>query len=391
MIHNLESKSNLIIDNIKTESKKNKRNYGIDLLRIVSMINIVNLHLNLYSGQLYSSVTSPKYFNIWRLEVFSFWAVDGFALISGIVGYKRYKFSNLIYIWFQACFYSTFISLYLYFINKNKININILFKSLFPVLNNRQWYLNAYFSMYLLLPFINYGINLLNKKVYRNLILFFVLFYSFYSLIAKIVGKWNISFLIEGYSSMWLLILYIIGGYFGKYIIIKKIKIDIKYYIFYLLIYIICSLLSSEIYFKLLKTKSKIPKKLLISYISPTILIQAISLIMLFSRLNINFKMSIKIISFLTPLTFSVQLIHLPLFQSKPKIIKNLYKFLILFKSNLIFFKIYGLSIIVYFICIVIDYFRLLIFKLFKIKEICLLLENKIPLIYDKLIENLNI
>ena len=141
------------------------------------MINILNLHLNLFSGQLHLSFTSSKYFNIWRLEVFSFWAVDGFGLISGIVGYKIYKFSNLIYLWFQAWFYSTFISLYLFFIKK-KYNINLIL-SLLPLLNGKQWYVNAYFSMYLLLPFINYGINLLNRKVYRNLIIFFFFFFHF--------------------------------------------------------------------------------------------------------------------------------------------------------------------------------------------------------------------
>ena len=147
----------------------------------------------------------------------------------------------------------------------------------------------------------------------------------------------------------------------------------------------------SEIYFKLIKIKSKVPNKLLISYISPTMVIQAISLIMFFSKLNINFKWNIKIISFLTPLTFSVQLIHLPLFQSKIKIIVILFEYVKLLKRNLIFFKIYGLSILLYLICATIDYFRLLIFKLFKIREICLLIEKKSPLLFDKFLDYLNI
>jgi surface polysaccharide O-acyltransferase-like enzyme len=134
-----------------------KRNYGVDLLRIISMINIINLHINLFSRQLSLNYTSPKFYSIWRLEVFSFCAVDCFGLISGIVGYKRYKFSNLIYIWIQLCFYSTSISLFLFI--KNQINIKDLFLSLFPILIKRHWYINAYFSMYLLLPFINHGIN----------------------------------------------------------------------------------------------------------------------------------------------------------------------------------------------------------------------------------------
>ena len=376
-------------ENIKNNTKLIKRNYGIDLLRIFSMINIVNLHLNLFSGQTSFSYRSPKFFNIWLLEIFSFWAVDGFGLISGIVGYKRYKFSNLIYFWFQAWFYSTCITFYLYFINKNIMNKKYFIISLLPILSRQQWYVNAYFSMYLLLPFINYGINLLNRKVYRNLIIFFILFYSFYNLIGDILEKK--SDLIQSYSSMWLTILYIIGAYFGKYIIIDKIKIDLIFYIFYLLIYIISSFLSSKIFFKLFKIKSKIPNKLLIKYVSPTVLIQAISLVMFFSRLNIKFNWNIRIISFLTPLTFSVQLIHQPLFQYKTPIKIILFNFLKSFKSNFLFFKIYGLAVIVYFICIIIDYFRFVIFKLLKIRGICLLLERKVPLLFDNFLYKLKI
>ena len=53
-------------------TKKKGRNYGIDLLRIFSMINIINLHINLFSRQLVLEFSSPKFKAIWRLEVFSY-------------------------------------------------------------------------------------------------------------------------------------------------------------------------------------------------------------------------------------------------------------------------------------------------------------------------------
>ena len=56
------------INKIKKDSiKKTDRNYGIDLLRVFSMINIINLHINLFSGQLSSKFNSVKYKSIWRL------------------------------------------------------------------------------------------------------------------------------------------------------------------------------------------------------------------------------------------------------------------------------------------------------------------------------------
>ena len=193
----------------------NKRNYGIDLLRVFSMINIINLHINLYSRQIYLNFDNPKFRNIWSLEIFSYPAVNCFGLISGFVGYKKYKFSNIIYLWIIAFFYSILISTYLFF--TGKINKNNLFISFLPILIKRSWYINAYFSMYLLLPFINCGIISVKRSFHRNLVIFFILFYSAYSIIAKI-KRYNLNlFLYNGYSAMWLIILYIIGAYFGKY------------------------------------------------------------------------------------------------------------------------------------------------------------------------------
>ena len=176
---------------------------------------------------------------------------------------------------------------------------------------------------------------------------------------------------------MWLTILYIIGAFFGKYIIIEKNEIGVISFIIYILIYISCSFLSSEIKFKLIKIKSKIPDNILINYLSPTILCQAISLIISFSRINIKNKHVKKIISFLTPLNFSALLIQGRLFRTNINIINRLFKLLNEFKSNKIYFKVYGLGIIIYFLCIFIDYFRLMIFKVFKIREFCLFLEKK--------------
>ena len=125
----LNEKSNFyeINQNKKEFIKINGRNYGIDLLRIFSMINIINLHINLFSRQLFINILSPKYKQIWRLEVYSYPAVNCFGLISGIVGYKKYKFSNLIYIWLTVFFYSISISIYLFIVKEIGINKKMLF------------------------------------------------------------------------------------------------------------------------------------------------------------------------------------------------------------------------------------------------------------------------
>ena len=379
------------MDEKKNLINKKQRNYGIDLLRIFSMINIINLHINRYSYLLsIFDFSSPKYKHIWRLEIFSYPAVDNFGLISGIVGYKKYKFSNLIYLWIKSSFYSIFLTIYSIFIHKKKIKKKIIILSLFPILIKRNWYINAYFSMYLLIPIINNGIILLNKNIHRNLIISFIFFYNVYYIISIILGLYSISELLNnGYSSMWLIILYIIGAYIGKYKISKKKKITRVYIFSYLLMYLFSFLYTSEITFKLIEFKSTITK-IFINYISPTIIMQSISLIMILSKIDIKNKLLIKIISFLSPLTFSALLIHEILFREKSNKIKILFNWIIDFKNEMLFYKIYGTGVIIYLICVFIDYIRLIIFKLLRIRDFCLFLERIIPDLTEKIILFLN-
>lgn len=67
-------------------SKTTKRNSGIDLLRIISMIMIVTLHLLGHGGILNNlePFTSGHY-SAWTLEIIAYCAVNCYALISGYV------------------------------------------------------------------------------------------------------------------------------------------------------------------------------------------------------------------------------------------------------------------------------------------------------------------
>jgi surface polysaccharide O-acyltransferase-like enzyme len=188
------------------EKKIINRNYGIDLLKIISMLNIIILHINLFSRNLSFKLINPRNKIAWRMEALSYWSVNCFGMISGIVGYKRYRMSNLIYLWFQVAFYSILITLIISFIKKFNVNKRDLFLSFFPILIKRHWYVNAYFSMYLFLPFLNNGINALQKTELRNIIFIFFAFFSLYNIIAVIYDKENYHFLNNGYSTLWLMI-----------------------------------------------------------------------------------------------------------------------------------------------------------------------------------------
>mgnify|MGYP007102016465 CR=1 FL=1 len=354
--------------------KENKRNYGLDLLKIIAMINVINLHINNHTLHLNLEPTNIKYKQILRLDSFSFWPVNAFGLISGIVGYRRFKLINLIYIWFEYCFYSVILSLYLY--NKSQIDKRNLFLSFFPLGINRHWYVNAYIFTYLFLPFITNTINSINKNFFTKLVLIYFFLYSIYHIIIIVVfniKQTNYDYINGGYSTLWLLILYIVGGFIGRFYINKYLISNL----IFLSIYLISSLVTSEYIFYSIKL-DKHPNKMLLNYFSPTIIIQALSLILFFSNLKIKNKYLLNVINFLNPLNFNVTLIHSRVFYFKVPLLLKFYKFINSLSPDYLFFKIYISSIIIYFICAFFDYFRFLIFKIIKVKNLCYYIEKKL-------------
>ena len=92
-----------MFDNASDNIRLDKRNYGIDLLRLVSMFLIVVLH-SLSRGALVG--VSP--FNIhyevgFLIEALTYCAVNCFALISGYVGVdSKFKYRRIVPIWLQV-------------------------------------------------------------------------------------------------------------------------------------------------------------------------------------------------------------------------------------------------------------------------------------------------
>lgn len=102
--------------------------------------------------------------------------------------------------------------------------------------------------------------------------------------------------------------------------------------------------LFSSFFFILLIKYSKIPCKLLINDLATIIILEYISLIFIFSRLNIKNNIIKKIIVFFTPLIFNTTLINIHLIGDN--LFHHKKKFLSLIKNNqkFIFFKIYGMA-----------------------------------------------
>ena len=240
-----------------------------------------------------------------------------------------------------------------------------------PVMNGEYWYFTAYFVMYMFIPILNSVLEKFNKKqVGVMLTIGFVLFSLFPTILM------NDPFMLgAGYSCWWLTYLYLLGGYINKYNIFNNSSV------FNYLVYYICSVLFtflSKINFEFLTMKIFGEVRygmMFINYVSPTILFCAICLVIGFSKMKFN-NFFAKLISFFAPLSFSVYLIH-----NNRLLLNKFWVNSFVYLTEYSVFKMIGSIFIiafgVYLICSLIDYIRFLLFKLFKVKEAILKLENK--------------
>lgn len=350
------------------------RNYGIDLLRIVSMVMIVVLHV-LGHGKLLESVEtgSSKYYVLWFMETMAYCAVNCYGLISGYVGYgKKFKLSNLFHIWMEVFFYSVGIAIVFKIFNSS-IGLKKIIPSLFPVTLNAYWYFSAYFIMFFFTPFIQYLIERLSKRKATLLVGCTILLASVFQLFVKE----DYFALNAGYTALWLSALYIFGAYIKKYNVLFSVRKRILF-----LVYLICVLISFGYKFALETTGFKFPSvfsyisnsNLLIQYNSPTILLCGIVLLFLFSKIRLN-KVIVKLIALFAPAAFGVYLIHDNQMIEKyvmPQIsaLKDLNEFLLPC-------VVIGLVFAIWLICSLIDVARIRLFKLIKVKQFSVWLEKK--------------
>jgi surface polysaccharide O-acyltransferase-like enzyme len=190
-------------DSIGNIVKKVKvRNAGVDLVRILSMYSIIIQHI-LNHGKVINKYN--KYRELILMSITCFWNVTTYALISGYIGYKSNKYSNLLYLWFWAIFYSSSINFY---INKFRPEFKtgkVNYTNFYPVTFETYWYFTSYFGMYLFLPVINKGIAYLTKIELR---IVFITLIVIYIIVKDIVNPKGDPFRMDGgYSSIWLFIM----------------------------------------------------------------------------------------------------------------------------------------------------------------------------------------
>ena len=366
--------------NVKKIELNPKRNYGIDFLRILSMLFVLLLHI-LKQGGILSSLDklSLGYNLAWFIEVCAYCAVNCYALISGFIGYgSKHKYSNIINLYIQTAFYALLATGVFYVISPDEIGEKAFIKAVLPFGFNLYWYFTAYFCMFFFIPFMNKVLETCDKKQLTGLVVFSIMFFSIFPLIFEK----DIFFTNNGYSVVWISILYMIGGYIRKYEIYKKIS-NLKCVVLYFAgVFITFGQKVIVEYVKLKLSGETVNEGAFIKYTSPTMVLCAISLLCLFAKVNFKDGMK-KVTAIFSPFAFSVYLIHTAPFVWS-KIMKNRFVMFADFNPFGMVVAVLVTAVSIFLLCSFIDFIRTQLFKLLKIKELSIKIESFVTKLFDK-------
>ena len=267
-----------------------EHNYGIDLIKIVSMICIAMLHI-LRQGGILGGCRNPsaQLDTAWLLETGAFCAVNCFALASGyLMVMHRFRISRIISLWFQVVFYTVLITWIFSKLHPAMVTAEIWRRAFFPVITNQYWYFTAYFCMFFFTPVFNAGLCAIGKK---ELLTVLAAAYILFSVIPAVTGN-DLFFTKAGYSVIWLSLMYICGGAIRR--------LNAEQYIHWLpcmFVYAVCMYITWK-------------HRDLISYTFPLIVLGSASLFLAFAQIRCTNRICCTVIRFFVPLAFSVYLIH---------------------------------------------------------------------------------
>lgn len=276
--------------------KNKKRQYNIEVLRIISMFLVLLIHYNFsINGQPDNEMLSLDFYKsigILELQSLDVVCVNCFILISGYFGihWKWYSFFNFI---FQIFFWVIFSYIFACFIHYEAVSYSLFLHKIATFLSY-NWFILSYLGLYLFAPVLNKFIENSSKS---ELVLFtfaFYLFQTVFGYLTKSVPEFN-----DGMSFISLIGLYFLGACIRildtKYFKLNK-YLDLTIYLGLGFLLTIISLIAIRLGF----TKS------VYGYMNPIVLMESLSLYLFFTKININAPW----VMFFSSSAFAVYLFH---------------------------------------------------------------------------------
>ena len=327
---------------------------NIELLRIISMLMILALHVNFFLlGSPSTSEISNNSIGAFSRTFFEFVcivAVNVFVLISGWFGIKVKK-KGLLSFLYQIIFFYLGIYLVFVLIGEKPFNFDGIEEAFF--LKKTGWFIKAYLCLYLLSPVLNMFVEKSTEQQLKMVIVSFFVFQSIYGWLYPDATK----YFAGGYSAISFIGLYFLARYirlYGKNFKVFNFKRQYDLYIFF----IICLL--ETISFIIFRLNSAAFVSILWIYSSPFVIISALYLLLYFSKIDITSQTINKI----AKSSFSAYLFHssfciMPFYKKFAFLIYNNYSSVICLLLMFLF------VIAVYLLATLIDQLRIFTWKQF--------------------------
>lgn len=284
------------MSSLKTENKVRESNF--ELLRIIAMFMVLILHADfqaLGAPDKIEIINHPMAATIKVLfEMASIVAVNVFVLISGWFGIRP-SFQGISKFIFQCLFFS--LGIYTVVLIKGDVQFSIRgLADCFAMMGGGYWFITSYICLYILSPVLNAFMDNTEKNTYRWVLIAFFVFQTIYAFCSG-----GASFFVKGYSAMSFIGLYMLAGYFKRYVDISKYSRKI-----WPCVYIACTLfltlffISAEFY-----GISAISSRLTI-YTNPIVILSSLSLLLMFAKVRIQSR----VINWIGASSFAVYLLH---------------------------------------------------------------------------------
>ena len=355
---------------------KTTRDYNIDFLRIASMLMIVSLH-SMSHGGMYDfgySLRGINIYSIWFTFVQSICvvSVNVYVLISGYFLVKeKFRISKFLKIVCEVLFYSwIIISIRIYLCGLEGLDIKDLLSAFLPITYIEYWFVSAYIAMYVLVPVLNLLINSISQKQLFGVVCILVSVFSILNSVlplSQIMGVKSF-----GQSMVFFVVLYIIGAFLRLYIEKGQWRNYAKKYfwvsiLFMNLWFLVTTFGTTAMGIDILNNeRAQFVLKWFFAYNSLPVLIASVALFHFCRGITISNLRYIKVIKVITPLVFGVYLIH-----DNPHLrdfvwmnLKNSH-----IPHPLLPIPAILYTIVVFILCLVIDYVRFLLFNIVHKKE----------------------
>ena len=337
------------------------RKEGVDLLRMTAMAMVVLLHI-LGKGGVLGAAPFPslRYGAAWLLEAAAYCAVDCYALVSGYVSGGRRRWADLATLWLRVAFYTATITALFALLLPGSVSGDNWLRAVCPVLFNQYWYVTAYFCLFCFLPLLDAAVAALDRRqLWETAVGLSVLL----SLLPTVLQR-DAFDLKAGYHALWLMAVYVIGAYFGKYGFPRWLTPAKA-----LLGYGGLSCLSWAV-------RVFGGSGALLQYTSPTVLGAGVCLLAWFQGLRLPRWMG-RAVSFAAPLSFSVYLIHAHPLVWKHVLADRFASFASHAAPGLVL-RAVGTALAVYVACSLLDLPRAGLFRLLRVKERLRRLEERL-------------